>query len=108
MPSAKVTLAANEQGKYMEMVEAVLDNGADVSDDKLKEYAKKIGINFDKLKADLKNNDAKYTAQIAEDMKLVREDDVRGTPTFFINGKKTQARDLDSFKAEVERILAKK
>ena len=34
--------------------------------------------------------------------------DVRGTPTFFLNGKKTNARDFNSLKSEIDQILAAK
>lgn len=105
-PAAKLAMAANEQGKFADMVELLLTNQADVSEEKTKEYAKKLGIKHDKLMADLKKNDAKYEAIIEEDMKLVEAVDVRGTPTFFINGKKTMARDFNGFKAEIDQILA--
>ena len=107
-PAAKAALAANEQGKYIEMVELLLSNGADVSDAKLKEYAKQLGLNEQKLKDDIKNNDASYEAQIKTDMDLGGQVDVRGTPTFFINGKKTNARDFNGFKTEIDALLAGK
>ncbi len=107
-PAAKLTLAAAEQGKYYEMVEILLENGADVTEAKVKEYAQKLGLNYDKLLAAGKANDAKYEQQIADDMALANQVEVRGTPTFFINGKKTMARDLAGFKAEIDKILAAK
>ena len=107
-PAAKAALAANEQGKYIEMVELLLSNGADVSDAKLTEYAKQLGLNEQKLKDDIKNNDARYESQIKADMDLASQVDVRGTPTFYINGKKTSARDFSGFKTEIDALLAKK
>ena len=106
-PAAKMALAANTQGKYIEMVELLLENGGDVSEAKIKGYAQKLGLNYDKLMADVKNNDAQYEQQIKADLDLVGQADVRGTPTFFINGKKTNARDFQAFKAEIDKILAK-
>lgn len=108
IPAAKLTLAANEQGKYAEMLEILLENGADASEAKVKEYAQKLGLNYDKLVADLKNKDAAYDAQIKEDMTVADKSDVRGTPTFFINGKKTMARDPESFKAAIKAALEQK
>ncbi len=107
-PAAKVALAAHEQGKYIEMVELLLANGANVSADKMKEYAKQLGLNEQKLTDDLKNNDARYEAQIKADMDLGAQVDVRGTPTFYINGKKTAARDFNGFKAQIDVLLAGK
>lgn len=107
-PAAKVALAAHEQGKYIEMVELLLANGANVGADKMKEYVKQLGLNEQRLTDDLKNKDAQYEAQIKADMDLGAQVDVRGTPTFYINGKKTMARDLNGFKAQIDAILAAK
>ncbi|MBI3314912.1 MAG: thioredoxin domain-containing protein [Candidatus Omnitrophica bacterium] len=107
-PAAKVAMAAHEQGKYIEMVELLLANGANVSADKMKEYVKQLGLNEQRLMDDLKNKDAQYEAQIKADMGLGTQVDVRGTPTFYMNGKKTMARDFNSFKAQIDAFLAGK
>ncbi len=107
-PAAKVALAAHEQGKYIEMVELLLANGANVSADKMKEYVKELGLNEQKLTDDLKNKDAQYEAQIKADMDLGAQVDVRGTPTFYMNGKKTMSRDFNGFKAQIDALLAGK
>jgi protein-disulfide isomerase len=105
-PAAKLAMAANEQGKFQGMMEALLSNGGDVSDASIKDYAKKLGLNYDKLMADYKNKDAQWEKQIQDDMQLAAQADVRGTPTFYLNGRKTNARDLSSFKAQIDPILA--
>jgi protein-disulfide isomerase len=102
LPAAKLAMAANEQGKFQGMMEALLANGGDVSDDKVKEYAKTLGLDYNKLMSDYKNKDAQWTKQIQDDMQLAGSVDVRGTPTFYLNGRKTNARDLASFKAEID------
>jgi len=107
-PAAKLALAANEQGKYQGMMESLLANGGDVSDAKVKEYAKSLGLDYDKLMADYKNKDAQWEKQIQDDMQLGSSVDVRGTPTFYLNGRKTNSRDISSFKAQIDPILADK
>jgi protein-disulfide isomerase len=107
-PAAKLAMAANEQGKFQGMMESLLSNGGDVSDDKIKEYAKNLGLNYNKLMADYKNKDAQWEKQIQADMQLGSDVDVRGTPTFYLNGRKTNSRDLNSFKSEIDAILAAK
>lgn len=104
-PAAKASLAAREQGKYWEMVEALFQNGHDLSEDKYAELAKQIGLNVDKFKKDLKEKDAQWEKLIQEDMTVANSCNVQGTPTFFINGKITSARDEASLKAAVEKIL---
>ena len=107
-PAAKLAMAANEQGKFQGMMESLLTNGGDVTDPKIKEYAKNLGLDYNKLMADYKNKDAQWEKQIQDDMQLIMKVDVRGTPTFYLNGRKTNARDLSSFKAEIDPILAGK
>ena len=107
-PAAKAAMAANEQGKYIEMVELLLNNGADAGEAKLKDYAKQLGLDEQKLMDDLKNKDAQYEAQIRADLDLGTQVDVRGTPTFFLNGKKTMARDFNGLKTEIDAILSGK
>jgi len=102
-PAAKAALAAGEQGKYFEMADALIANQQTLSEAKYLELAKQLGLNVKQFEKDLKEKDAKFEAVIAADMQLVDEVDVRGTPTFFINGKKTMARDVESFKAEIEK-----
>ncbi|MDE2221719.1 MAG: thioredoxin domain-containing protein [Candidatus Omnitrophica bacterium] len=108
LPAAKLAMAANEQGKFQGMMESLLANGGDVSDAKIKEYAQNLGLNYNKLMADYKNQDARWTKQIDDDLKLGADVDVRGTPTFYLDGRKTNARDLESFKAQIDPILANK
>ena len=107
-PAAKLAMAANEQGKFQGMMESLLANGGDVSDDKVKGYAQSLGLDYNKLMADYKNKDAQWEKQIQDDMQLATSSDVRGTPTFYLNGHKTNARDLGSFKSEIDPLVAGK
>ena len=107
-PAAKLAMAANEQGKFQGMMELLLANGGDVSDAKIKEYSQSLGLDYNKLMADYKNKDAQWEKQIQDDMQLGSNVDVRGTPTFYLNGRKTNSRDLGSFKAQIDPILAGK
>ncbi len=108
VPAAKFALAAHLQGKYFEAIDILMKNRADVSEAKVKEYAQALALDENKLKEDLKNKDAEFDKQIKDDMKLGVQSDVRGTPTFFLNGKKSGARDINSWKAEIDRVLGGK
>ncbi len=107
-PAAKAVFAAGEQGKYWEMVDAILVDPTNLSDQKLQDLAKNIGLNEKKFLSDYKDRDAEWEKVIQSDLQLGEKVDVRGTPTFFINGRKTMARDFAGFKKEVEEILNKK
>lgn len=106
-PAAKAAFAAGEQGKYWEMADTLLENGKALSEGKYEEFAGKLGLDVKKFMDDYKNKDAQWEEYIRKDMTLASQVDVRGTPTFYINGRKTNARDFDSFKSEIDRILNK-
>ena len=103
-PAAKLAMAANEQGKFQGMMESLLANGGDVSDAKVKEYSQSLGLDYNKLMSDYKNRDAQWEKQIQDDIQLGSSVDVRGTPTFYLNGRKTNSRDLASFKAQIDAL----
>ena len=105
-PAAKAVLAAGEQGKYWAMADLILKDSRDLSKEKLEEFAKTLKLNMKKFEADLKNKDSEWEKLIQEDYELGFKVDVRGTPTYYINGRKTESRDLESFKKEIDAILS--
>lgn len=107
-PAAKAAMAAGEQGKYWEMMDALLEPGQNLAADNFPQIAKKVGLNIEKFSQDLQANDAKYEDIIQKDLQLGAQVGVQGTPTFFLNGKLTNARDFNGFKAEIDRILSEK
>lgn len=107
-PGSKAALAAAEQGKFQEMVDAILADNGNLNDAKFRELATKIGLDMRKFEQDLKEKDEIWEQYIKEDILLGNRIGVRGTPTFFINGRKTIARDFESLKQEVEDILSGK
>ncbi len=107
-PAAKAALAAGEQGKYAEMAEAILADNKNLSEDLFGKIAKDIGLNVEKFWKDYRDKDAQWEKYIQDDIDLGNEVGVRGTPTFYINGHKTPARDLASWNAEIEKALKEK
>ena len=103
--ATKALLAAKEQNKYWEMLGLLFQNAKSLSEEKYKEFAKQLKLNVELFLKDLKNKDAEFEAIIQKDIELGGSVNVRGTPTFFINGKKTRARTLDAVKKEIDTIL---
>lgn len=104
-PATKALWAANEQGKYWEMLDVLFVNANVLSEEKYKELAEQIGLNTDRFMKDLKEKDAQWEAIIAADMDLAQRVNFMGTPTFYLNGKKTDARSLEDFKKEIDQVL---
>lgn len=107
-PAGKAVLAAGEQGKYHEMVELILKDNSKISEPQFEAWAKELGLNMKKYKDDLKNKDQEYEKLINADFESGAKVDVRGTPTYYLNGRKTMARDLATYKREIDAILEKK
>ncbi len=105
IPAAKAALSAGEQGKYWEMLDGLLKNSSNLNEKEFNTLAKNLGLNMKKFQKDLKDNDAQWQEHIQKDISLGNRVEVRGTPTIYINGRKTKARSLDSFKSEIEAIL---
>ncbi len=105
-PAAKAVLAAKEQGKYWEMVDAILKDNSALNAAKYEELAKSLGLNVDKFRKDLKEKDTQFEKVIAADMELAAKVNVRGTPSFYLNGRMVQP-DLEMLKQKVEEAAQK-
>jgi protein-disulfide isomerase len=105
-PAALAALAAGEQGKYWEMHHKMFANAQQLEDNHLEGYAKEIGLNVDKWKADLQS--PKFQTQIDNDTALAMKLGATGTPAFFINGRKLSgAQPIDNFKKIIDEEIAK-
>ncbi len=105
-PSAQAALAAGEQGKFWEMHDKMFANQQNLQEANLEQYARDIGLNVDKWKADM--GSAKVAAQIEQEQKLAASLGATGTPAFFINGRKLSgAQPVDAFKKIIDEEMAK-
>ena len=105
--AAEASLAAQEQGKFWQMHDVLIQNQATLDAAKLADYAKTAGLDVARFKADLAQNKASYDQRIDAEVKLGNDVDVRGTPTIFIDGKKVRVRTLDGMSAMIDPALAK-
>jgi protein-disulfide isomerase len=84
--AAEAALAAQAQDKFWEMHDKMYANFKSISRDKIFVWAKEIGLDTNKLRADLDAH--KYAARVAAETKEGEDAGVEGTPTFFIDGRK--------------------
>jgi protein-disulfide isomerase len=80
------SIAAQNQGKFWEFRYAIAGEYRTLTEAKFIEGAKKAGLDVEKFKKDMKL-DATKQSHIDEDMSVGSKVGVRGTPTFFVNGK---------------------
>jgi protein-disulfide isomerase len=104
--AAEAAFAAGAQGKFWEMHDKIFVNQQKMEVDDLKQYAQELKLDMQKFTADLESH--RFKAAVDEDMKAGNAVTVRGTPTFFINGKKlVGAKPLAEFQKVIDPMLAK-
>ncbi|MCK5493652.1 MAG: thioredoxin domain-containing protein [Candidatus Omnitrophica bacterium] len=101
----KAVFAAGEQGKYFEMVDALLKNRKNLNDEKYEELAEQLGMDIEKFWKDYKDKDSQWEEYIKKDLELGKSIGVRGVPMFYINGLISQGRGISRFKKEIDLIL---
>ena len=84
--AAEAALAADAQGKFWEMHEQMLAHNDDLSRDALLALGEAAGLDAGRLRDALDRHS--YAGAVADDMNTAAEIDVRGTPSFVINGRR--------------------
>jgi protein-disulfide isomerase len=105
-PAARAAIAARNQGKFWEMHDELYKNTRTLTPESIKGIAEKLGLDMKKWEADM-NSDA-VKKEVEADLALGQKSDVRGTPSFFVNGKIAQNRSVDGFKAQIDKELQAK
>jgi protein-disulfide isomerase len=102
--AAEAGLAANAQGKFWQMHDAMFANQDKIDRAGLEATAEKIGLDMGKFKADL--DSGKWKARVQADIDAANKLGGLGTPTFFVNGKKIEgAVPFEQFKAKIDAAL---
>ncbi len=103
--AAKAALAANMQGKYAEVLDAIMTNQGALSEAKIDELAVKAGVNLEQMKADM--NSAKIDQIMKDNAELANKIQVTGVPALVINGKFVQTIDEAVIQKEVDEARSK-
>ncbi len=109
LAAARASEAAGKQGKFWEMYRLLFTNQSEwsESDDSrivFENYAKQLGLELETYNADFASSETNdsINASIREFNKLGLP---KSTPTFLLNGKKIQPRDLEDFSRLIEEQL---
>ena len=101
MPAALAAEAAHRQGKFWEMHDKLFGDQKSLGPETYERYAKELGLNLAKWKADMASDSVKKT--IEAESQAGTAIGARGTPAFFINGKSLSgAQPFESFKAVID------
>jgi protein-disulfide isomerase len=103
--AAEAAECAGEQDKYYEMHDKIFENQQAITTTNLKEYAKEIGLNTNEFNECLDSGEK--ANEVQKDFQDGQSIGVRGTPTFFINGKLLRgAQPFEEFQKIIEEELA--
>jgi protein-disulfide isomerase len=107
MPAAKAAVAAGKQGKFWDMHDKIFANQKALTAESYATWAGEIGLDVEKFKKDMDSPET--AAFVAEEMKQAGAVGVRGTPSFYINGKSPAGRSFEIYKGIIdEELKAKK
>ena len=101
MPAAKAAMAAARQNKFWPMHDLMFAHQDDLSDAKYEEWARQIGLNLARWRAD--KDSPEVAAGINKDASYGQSVGADGTPAFFVNGKFISgAMPFDTFKPVID------
>ena len=104
--AAQASVCAGEQEKFWEFHDVLFSSG-DLSEQSLKKYALNLGLSTTQFNTCLSSETS--AAVVRRDMQEAMRADVRGTPTFFVNGRIMRGiRNLDDFKNAIDQALQEK
>ena len=83
--AAETAEFAAGEGKFWEMHDALYANQTEIEDEMFPELAKQLGLQWEKLEGALA--DGTFAGRVEQDLESGEESGVRGTPSFYINGK---------------------
>ena len=102
MPAAKAAMAANKQGKFLEVYEALLTHNGQITTAVIEDIIKKAGLDVEKTKKLMESDEiAKEISAIAG---LSQKVQIRGVPTLIMNGEALQAIDADTIQNAINNV----
>ena len=84
-PAARAAVAAQAQGKFWEMADQLFENQRALSAEKIRELAKKVGLDLAKFDAAIASDAVRE--RVESDKREGTKVGIQGTPTFYINGR---------------------
>lgn len=97
----RASLAANVQGKFEEMNDALFEREIESTEEAVEGLASDLGLNLDKFKQDLSSEQIDNI--ILQDDQDATNLNVRGTPTIYLNG--IELKSFMELEAEVDKLM---
>lgn len=105
--AAEAAECAHAQGKFWPYHDKLFQNQDNLADEYLTLYARQVGLNMDKFSACFTSRE--FTNEVQADYRDGISAGVRGTPTFFINGRKIEGvLPYELFQEVIQKVSGKK
>lgn len=98
--AARAALAADKQGKYMEIHEAFMQNRGLLDQERINELAANAGVDVDQMLEDMKAPE--INGMLSQYSAMARSVGISGTPAFLINGTMVSGADMERVEALVD------
>lgn len=82
--AARLALASAEQGKYVQVVHALMEHSGRLNEDRVNKVLRAQGVDTDAAQQWVKKNQTKVDALFARNQQLARMLEFRGTPSYLI------------------------
>lgn len=105
-PAAQASHCAAKQGKFWEFHDKIFDNFRSLNASVYEPFAKELGLDLAAFNTCLA--DPATAAFVSADMAEGERAGVRGTPSFFVNGRKMSGLSFADFKTVIDSELAKR
>jgi protein-disulfide isomerase len=108
--AAIATEAAGKQGKFWEMHDMLFENQDTWSKSEnigqsMVGYATQLGLNIGQFQTDVQSKD--LADKVEKSIVAGNEQQIPGTPTFYLNGVKAEFRSYEELKAAVDKVINK-
>ena len=100
--AARAAWAAMEQGKYEELLTALMESNEPLSKERVDALAAKVGLDVVKMKAAM--DSGKVKGMLEANNELAQTIQVHGVPTLVLNGKMLQTIDESVIQAEIDTL----
>jgi protein-disulfide isomerase len=101
--AAEAAEAAGLQGKFWEMFDLIFAKSESLAESDFTDFAKQLSLDGTKFASDMKS--AGTAARVQSDVDGGNKLAIDSTPTFFLNGKKLELKNLGDIKTSVEQAL---
>jgi protein-disulfide isomerase len=101
--AAEAAEAAREQGKYWDFTAIMFRNQSALKPEQLKQYAQVLGL--DRTKFDSALDTGRFADKVDRDLFDGQRLGISGTPSFFVNGRRTKDITYDALKTAIDDAL---